>query len=680
VVDPLAPEQLGQYRLLDRIAVGGMAEVFSATQPQQGAGADRTVVVKRMLPRIASDPSARAMFAEEARLGRHVRHTNVVQVIDYGESEQNPYLVLEYVKGVDLWRLMRFLTRTGQTLSVSEAVFVAREMLIGLHAVHEATDEQGTRLGVVHRDVSPSNVLLSVHGDVKLGDLGIARSRLREKFPGTSMHDRAKGKLGYLAPEQVKGTEPDRRADVFSAGVVTAELLMGRPLFSGGSELAVLLAIRDSKIHPFLEFATQLPAGLAEIVVDALAQKAPRRHGTAEIFASLLHPYLTEPVASVQARLAKLVIEALDVGPSQLPVQVTPTRTMTDPKAVFAGYANNFDDATPLHDPMLPPLLEPPASGSLKLDSVYRVTTTSNSELGPWTFAEIVQAISTGRLSPLDQICVDGSPPRVLCELHDLARHLPSSTSASSLEGDAHDLRLSGEIMPLNDGGVVLALARAALERSTALLLCELSGVRKEIYIKDGAPAFVTSNQASELLGEYLVAHDVITRAELDMALAVMPRFEGRLGDTLSALGLVEPVVLFQHIAGQVRDKLIDLFLWTSGSCTHYHGVAPPPSGFPLNIDAWDVLDQGLAARVARGLEESRMQLLRTRRILPATGPHLSAIRTALPQRMRRLLTELDRPRSVPDLIVRLAQEQEPEQVVRDALLLLHLGALRLGE
>lgn len=677
MVETLEPDQLGPYRLAERIAVGGMAEVFSAALPQ-GAGADRMVVVKRMLPRIATDPSARAMFGEEARLGSQIRHPNVVQVLDHGGSEHNPYIVLEFVQGVDLWRMTRFLTRTGRSLSVSQAVFIAREMLLGLHAVHEATDEEGRRLGVVHRDVSPSNVLLSVHGEVKLGDLGIARSRLREKFPGTSMHERAKGKLGYLAPEQVRGVESDRRADVFSAGVVSAELLMGRPLFAGGSELAVLLAIRDSKIHPFLEFAKQLPSGLSEVVVDALAQKPARRHGSAEIFANSLLPYLTEPVGAVRESLSRLVIEALAAGHTSLPAQLTPTRTHTDPSSFFAGQTDPFDLATPLYDPHLPPLGEPPDSGLYKVGATYRVDTTSHEQLGPWTFAEIVQAISTGRLNPLDHVSIDDGPAHVLCEMAELARHLPSSTATG--DGDTSKLRMSGEIMPLDDGGIVLALARAAVERSTALLLCELGGVRKEVYVKDGSPAFVTSNVPEELLGEYLVSHGIISRGELDMALAVMPRFEGRLGDTLSALGLVEPVMLFQHIAAQVRDKLIELFAWTSGSCTHYHGVPPPPSGFPLNIDAWDVLEQGLKLRIERGLEEPRMEKLRTKRLLPATGSNLSAIRTALPQRMRRMLTELDRPRSMPDLIVRLSQDQEPEQIVRDAVLLLHVGGLRLSD
>jgi serine/threonine-protein kinase len=251
------------------------------------------------------------------------------------------------------------------------------------------------------------------------------------------------------------------------------------------------------------------------------------------------------------------------------------------------------------------------------------------------------------------------------------------------MSGDLSDegggLHLSGEVLPLDGGGIVQALGRAAVERMTVLMLCELGGVRKEVYIKDGAPAFVTSNLAGELLGEFLVGKNVISRSELDMALAVMPRFEGRLGDTLSALGLVEPVVLFRHIGEQVREKLLDLFLWQGGMCTHYHGVAPPPSGFPLNIDGWDVLDEGLRRRIAAGMERDRVLSLRTRPIVPASGPSLSAMRSSLPARLKRLLTALDRPLTVPELVRKLEPEGDPDQPLNDALLLLHIGALRFA-
>jgi serine/threonine-protein kinase len=655
-----------------------MAEVYRAAAPA-AAGAERVVVMKRMLPRLAIDASARAMFAEEARIGQLVRHPNVVQVLDFGEAEEHPYLVLEFVQGVDLWRLMRFLTRTGRSLTVPQALFIAREMLHGLHAVHEASDHSGARLGVVHRDVSPSNVMLSIHGEVKLGDLGIARARLREKFPTTAVSERAKGKLGYLAPEQVRGIESDRRADIFSAGVVIAELLMGRPLFAGGSELAVLLAIRDSKVHPFLEFASQLPEGLGELIVDALAQKPARRHASAELFASRLLPFQVEPSEKLRVEIAQMVVEALDTV-NGLPLQLTPTRTMTDPSLLFEQHAYpeyaQPDEATPIQTvPFIAAQFEPtPAPSGV----AYEVRTGAGVRFGPWSFAQIVQAISTGQLAPLDRVSIDRGPLRALSDVPELARHLASSTSLS-LSLDDVGLRLSGEIMPLDGGGIIGALGRAALERMTVLMLCELGGVRKEVYLKDGAPAFVTSNLASELLGEYLVSKAVISRGELDMALAVMPRFEGRLGDTLSALGLVEPVVLFRHIAEQVREKLLDLFSWAGGTCTHYHGVAPPPSGFPLNIDAWDVIDEGIRRRIQNGLERERMEVLRTRPIAPASGPHLSATRASLPGRMKRLLTELERAMTLPELMLRLEVGSDLEQPFRDALLLLHVGAIRFA-
>ena len=664
-------ESVARYQLLERIAVGGMAEVYRAVVGQQ-VGGDRCVVVKRMLPRIATERSARAMFAEEAQLGARIRHPNVVQVIDFGEAEEHPYLVLEFVKGCDLWRLTRHLTRVGQTLSIDQALYVAREMLAGLQAVHEATDEHGNRLGVVHQDVSPSNVLLSVHGEIKLGDLGIARSRLREKF--RSVSERAKGKLGYLAPEQVRGESWDRRADIFSAGVVTAELLMGRPLFSGGSELAVLLAIRDSLVHPFLEFARDLPEGLRDAVVEALSPKPARRPASAELLSSRLLPFQTEPTDQLRSSVAKLVAEALEGGASALPLTLTPTRAFAPGALLHAA----DDKATPLVHLPVDADVEGDRTPAI-FGGEYTVHTGA-APVGPWSLAETVQAVSTGRVGAQDPVSVDGRAPVPLAQLPELARHLPGSTNTTSralLTDPAGPPEEPSH--PLATAGLIKILGQAALDRTTALMLCELGGVRKEVYLQDGAPAFVSSNLAGELLGEHLVATRVISRGELDMALAVMPRFEGRLGDTLSALGLVEPVLLFRHIAEQVREKLLDLFTWQSGSCTIYPGVPPPPSGFPLNIDAWDVLDEGLSRRIREDLDATLVEQLRASALVPATGPRLVAMRASLPLRLKQLLGALDRPMRLDELCRARENEQPPAQTVRDAILLSYLEAIRFA-
>ena len=129
----------------------------------------------------------------------------------------------------------------------------------------------------------------------------------------------------------------------------------------------------------------------------------------------------------------------------------------------------------------------------------------------------------------------------------------------------------------------------------------------------------------------------------------------------------------------EIREKLIDLFLWEGGVCTHYHGVAPPPSGFPLNIDGWDVLEEGVRRRVIADLERDRVAALRSRAIVPATGPALTAMRSSLPAQLKRFLSELDRPLTVPELVLKLGPEHDPEQLLHDALLLLHIGAVRFA-
>ncbi|MBK7153734.1 MAG: serine/threonine protein kinase [Sandaracinaceae bacterium] len=279
--------RFGPYRLVDRVAVGGMAEVFRAIEPRP-AGEDRVICVKRMLPHLASEPGALAMFEEEARLGAHIRHPNVVQMLGFGEAGGQPYLALEYVRGCDLWRLLRWVQHQGLGLPLETCVYVVRQILKGLAAVHEARDDDGLPLGVVHRDVSPSNVLLSVHGDVKLGDLGIAQSHLHAHIPARHS-GRRMGKLGYLAPEQVTGAALDVRTDLFAVGVIAAELLMGgKPLFRGGSELAILLAIRDGNIDQFASTAKSLPEPLRAFVVHLLAAAPDARpHSAMEALAVL---------------------------------------------------------------------------------------------------------------------------------------------------------------------------------------------------------------------------------------------------------------------------------------------------------------------------------------------------------------------------------------------------------
>jgi serine/threonine protein kinase len=632
-----------------------MAEVFRALEPRS-VGEPRVVVLKRMLPHIAEESNAQQMFAEEARLASHVTHPNVVHVLGHGEIGGQPYLTLEYVPGCDLWRLNRRLTLEGRRLEHDLVVYIVRQILNGLEAVHGATDQSGGALGIVHRDISPSNVLISIHGDVKIADFGIARSGLSAFEADTAA--RANGKLGYLAPEQVSGGEVDRRADLFSAAVIAAELFMRRPLFAGGSELAVLLAIRDAEVHPFVEFLPQLPEGLGSVILSGLSANADERPPTARAFWAALEPWQSRPEDVLRAELASMVASiAASSRTRRTSADTIPRSTMPPTPFVLADEHPSTTNVTPLE---------------------YRIRKPNGATVGPLAYAKVVEAVATGQVDGNDEISIAGGDFQPLSSVQDLYRHVPASRmtpTTTRIESTA----AADRSMDFEDGGFVIALARTLVTRRTGLWLCEQGGVRKEVYTKHGVPAFVTSNLAGELLGEYLVKKRVINRSELDMALAVMPRFEGKLGDTLVALGLVEPLELFQHIAEQVREKLLDLFTWQSGTATFYEGVDPPSSGFPLRLDAWEILDQGIQRRIAAGLESNLILERGQDHVVQADRLDTAIATAALPDDVRAALLLCKSPHTVED-VARFVTEQpgteDPQRGYRVAAMLLALGAV----
>ncbi len=635
----------GAYVLEERIAVGGMAEVFRARDRRARVGAPRSVVIKRMLPHLAKQPGAHAMLEAEARHGAAISHPNVVRVLDSGAVGAEPYLVLEHVRGVDLWRFVRHFERHRRAIDLEIAIFIATELLAGLDAVHRARDARGRALDLLHRDVSPSNVLLSLHGDVKLGDLGIARRLVHETFPGAALGDRAKGKLAYLSPEQVRGQPVDQRADVFAAAVVTAELIVGQSLFARASELETLIAIRDARVDVLDARASGLPAGLVRALRRALEADPDARIGSARALRDELAAFAAGPESVLRAALAGLVAEA------------HAARKPTDP-AVRIG------EETPL-------VATPGAGRTADLPTLdYYVRRTGGERVGPLSFAAVVEALATRRIGPDDLVAAVGEDLVSVAAHPDLARHLPAASAARAsvvpTSTPPTDESMSGR-------GFVHALSRLVATRATGLLECERGSVRKEIFFVDGCPEFVTSNQASELLGEFLVARGVLSRGELDMALAVLPRFDGKLGDTLVALDLLDAVSLYRHIARQVKEKLLDLFVWESGVARFTPDVERPVRGFPLDLDAWRILAEGAARRVSAHRDDD---LLSARLSLGEPVPEAAR----LPARARSLVDDLRAPSTGGEIVdARVAAGELAPAVLRNLVLLVGLGAVRVS-
>jgi len=273
----LAPgTKLDRYELVCPIGEGGMAMVWIARQAGK-FGFHKLVAVKMILPRFASDPRFQRMFIDEARIASRIDHVNVAQILDVGEKDEIAYLVMEHVDGESLQRMQRATVKKGLRIPPGVLLRVMADVCAGLHAAHELSDGQGQPLAVIHRDVSPQNVLVSTKGVAKLIDFGIAKAR--DRISGDTTTDQVKGKLRYMAPEQALGRPMDRRADVWAVGAVIHHLLAGRPPYDAENEVAVLAALSSGR--PPAPLPPDVHPSIAGVVRRALTLAPEGRFDTA---------------------------------------------------------------------------------------------------------------------------------------------------------------------------------------------------------------------------------------------------------------------------------------------------------------------------------------------------------------------------------------------------------------
>jgi serine/threonine-protein kinase len=274
-------QQVGRYAIFDEIAAGGMATVHLARLVGSG-GFSRVVAAKRMHRHFLQDPDFRRMFLVEAQLAARILHPNVVPIVDVLSHDDELIIVMEYIHGESLLALMRAAHKAKQAVSVPIGCAVVAALLEGLHAAHEAQNEKGEPLGIVHRDVSPQNVLVGADGVARVLDFGIAKAvhEQNQTNPGT-----LKGKFSYMAPEVVRGSPITRQADVFSAGVVLWEALAGKMLFGGASEHERLMRIVGGKYPSPRQYNPRVSQALERVVAKALQVDTDSRFATALEFA-----------------------------------------------------------------------------------------------------------------------------------------------------------------------------------------------------------------------------------------------------------------------------------------------------------------------------------------------------------------------------------------------------------
>ncbi len=282
------PVPFGKYYLLERINVGGMAEVFKA-KAFGVEGFERLVAVKRILPNIAEDEEFITMFIDEAKIAVQLQHANIAQIFDLGKVEDSFFIALEYVYGKDLRAIFDHLRKVSDRMPTAQVCYVMMQVCEGLDYAHNKRDAQGRELHLVHRDVSPQNVLVGYEGEIKLVDFGIAKAAGKASKTQAGI---LKGKFGYMSPEQVRGLPVDRRSDVFAAGICLYELLTGERLFVGESDFSTLEKVRNVEILPPSSFNKRIAPELERIVLKSLAKEVEDRYQNAIDLHDDLQAYL----------------------------------------------------------------------------------------------------------------------------------------------------------------------------------------------------------------------------------------------------------------------------------------------------------------------------------------------------------------------------------------------------
>jgi serine/threonine-protein kinase len=296
--------RLGRYRLVRRLAVGGMAEVYLAVA-EGLSGFEKRVVVKRLLPQHTREGELLAMFLDEARLVATLRHPNIGEVYDVGAEGSDYFFAMEHIPGRDVRDLLS--ARYGEPLPLAQALAIVMGVAEGLHHAHEQRDEEGRLLDIVHRDVSPSNVLVGVGGQVKLIDFGVAKWGAQRT---ETRHGVLKGKCAYMSPEQCRAEALDRRSDVFSLGVLLYEITTGTRPFSGDNDFEVMTAIVGGSLEAPSARWPGYPLGLEPIVLRALSPRAEDRFATAQELSRALAEFAAKQgVAPSAAGLAALLAE-----------------------------------------------------------------------------------------------------------------------------------------------------------------------------------------------------------------------------------------------------------------------------------------------------------------------------------------------------------------------------------
>jgi eukaryotic-like serine/threonine-protein kinase len=453
----------GRYALMEKIGSGGMAEIYRG-KTFGAAGFEKQFAVKLILPNLVDDDEFVEMFINEAKITVSLYHANIVQVFDLGEHNGQYFIAMEYVHGKDLLDVLARCAHRDLKIPLDILLFVMMEALKGLNFAHCAKDPFGEPLKVIHRDVSPSNILISYAGDVKIGDFGVAKAAFQRTLTDSGT---LKGKVGYMSPEQVVGEVIDYRSDIFSAGIVFLEALSMNRLFVGGSDLDVMLRVRDADIVPNLIKAGPVPDELETIARSALARHREERFQSAgDFYQALLDFCFRHRIQVTGTDLSNFMrmIFAEEIEDEKQRRRTHLSHGGQPSKVV----------AQPTRSPGQFEIVEPTDPDA---QEAYHYRDASGRVLGPMDRYSLIEFLQDRRPESDDRVSVDGCAWKSVADFPELEGKLsttqdkvlvaPAAKNNWDLGGDT--VRDGGEYVPSNQAGPVEEAAKALEEISLGL-------------------------------------------------------------------------------------------------------------------------------------------------------------------------------------------------------------------
>jgi serine/threonine-protein kinase len=478
-----------------------------------------------------------------------------------------------------------------------------------------------------------------------------------------------------MSPEQVVGRELDARSDLFTLGIVFAELVMLRPLFAGGSELDVLMRIRDADLSALDRSASRVPDDVRSVLYRALTKDPLLRYPSATAFA--------EAIEEIVRR------RRLQVGPAKLAAWVERLGLLADGVAIDepdTSESGRIDTAVlevdtstraALNGQDVEPEERPSTPGSERDVSpqIYRVQLRDGAQLGPMSYPRLIELFATGKVTVSSKISRESGPFREAEEFAELTRFVtsPALRWEDGMPGDATGRG------PIDRVLLPSRIFQLVMRRETGVLLLNDGAKRKKIYIVEGTPEFVASTDKRELLGEHLVARGQVLRMEVDMALAMLPRFGGRLGDALVGLGVLRPIELFRAIHEQTQERFMEMFKWRTGEFGYVRGARSHEETVPLGVDPYELIARGVREAYSSQELEAILSPL-DEEVLEPVMPLPVRIETfRLPEREAAVLMNIDGKSTLRKIAAEMSAggRADPEEVLRAVFLGLSCEILR---